>query len=49
MKPKEKKNVTHQEATSTEYMAHHGDGILRKLQRRQKSSNYKDTSTESPA
>ena len=49
MRPKEKKNVTHQEAISTESVAHHGDGILRKLQRRQKPSNYKDTITESPA
>ena len=39
----------YQAATSTESMAHHGDGLLRKLQRRQKPSNYKDIITESPA
>ena len=49
MRPKEKKNVTYQAATSTESVAHHGDGLLRKLQRRHKPSSYKDIITESPA
>ena len=48
MRPKEKKNVTLQEAISTESMANHGDDLLIKLQRRQQTSKYKDTIIESP-
>ena len=47
MRPEEKKNVTHQEATSTKSMTHHGDALVRKLQRQQ-PSKYKDTITENP-
>ena len=49
MRPKEKKNVIHQEATSTVSVPHHGDGLLRKLQKRQQPSKYKGTMTEIPA
>ena len=46
-----KKNVTRQVdlAISTKFVAHHGDGLLRKLQRRQQPSKYKETITENLA
>ena len=41
--------MSHQEVMSTETMAHHGHDLLRKLQRKQQLSKYKDTITEKPA
>ena len=46
MNPKGKNNVTHQVATSTEFVAHLGDGLLRKLQNDNNHLNIRILSLE---